>query len=131
MPSNTSIAILDGKASPLTHTFTPTRLDAVSGASYRDMSMSPMGVADTINYRMNDRPKVRQVSLSLRRPRAVTETVNGVTNTKMADFGSVGITVNVPVTWAEADIKDLRVMASKLLLDALVAAGVDRGEYTY
>ena len=131
MPSNANIAILDGKASPATHTFTPILLNSKDGALYRDLTVSPEGVGDRITYQMVMKPRLRIVKLSLMRPRAVTETVNGVVNTKMADFLSVGITVNIPTTWAEADIKDGRVMASKLLIDALVLAGIDTGAYVF
>lgn len=130
MPSNSTIVIADGKASPANHTFTPTKILGQT-AYYRDLTMSPVGVADTISMGVVDKAKVRQVKLSFVRPRAVTETVNGVVNTKMADFDSMGVVLNVPTTWAEADIKDSRVLLSNLLLNALVVAAVDTGAFVY
>jgi hypothetical protein len=93
--------------------------------------MSPVLVSDTATANLKESAKLRVVKVNLVRPRAVTETVNGVVNTKMADFMSVGITLNVPTTWASADIKDTRVMASNLLLDALVLAMTDQGAFVW
>lgn len=130
MPSNSTITVLDGKASPASHVFTPIRIIG-NVATYRDLSMSPAGVADTVIYSVADKAKIRQVKVSLMRPRAVTETVNGVVNTRMADYDAIGGTINVPLTWAEADIKDTRVMFGNLLVNALILAGIDTGAFVY
>jgi len=130
MPANAAIVINDGKASPASHTFTPIKVDG--GAAYfRDLSMSPAGVADTLIMSLKDTGKLRTAKISIVRPRAVTETVNGVVNTKVGDFASIGVVVNIPLTWAEADVKDCRVMTSNALLNALVLALVDQGAFVY
>lgn len=131
MPANASITLLDGKASPASHAFTPIRSTEAGGNTYRDQSMSPVGVADTINYKLTDLPKLRRIRATLLRPRAVSETVNAVVSTKKADFMSVTVEFNVPLTWSEADIKDSRVIAANLFANALIVAAVDRGEGSY
>jgi len=131
MPGIANVVVNDGKTTPVAHTFTPTKRNFIPGgmaSNFRDLSASNVDVADTLVIQQSDMKNMRKVRVRLTRPRAVSETVNGVTSVRKADFASVEVVAFVPNTWATADAKDMRVMMANALNNTLVVAGVDNGE---
>lgn len=123
-----AISLLDGKATPIAHMFTPIRNSDSQGILWRDQSVSPIGVADTLSLKSVEMPKLRRLSMTLLRPRAVTETALGVPSIRKGDFMSIAVVVNIPLTWSAADIKDSRLLALNAANNSLLAAAIDTGE---
>jgi hypothetical protein len=127
MPENGTIVVEDGKSTPEDHTFSPV---SVKGdiASYANFDESFVDGRETLRLAQAMKARLREVILTTIVPRVLSESINGVTVDRVADFATFKTTCLLPKTWDEADIKDVRVMHANALNDAIVLAAVDRGE---
>jgi hypothetical protein len=133
------ITIVDGKASPASHVFNP--VQSVDPATYSrngDASVPVVGqekVLLSLKNGANTSEAVNRAKITLLIP--VLETPAGGTPTgyvappKVAFFEQVNIEFLLPNRGTSDQRKDLRVMASNLLLNAQVVALVDTLEKPY
>lgn len=130
MPANAPIVINDGESTPVAHTMSP--MDKVAGKStYANLATAFVDGRETVSLAMGIKPKLREVVATLHIPRVLDETINGVTVSRVADFATLKVVGLLPKTWEEADLKNVRVLGSNLLLNAIVSAAFDRGESTW
>lgn len=130
MPSNAPIVIQDGKANPVSHTFSPVRLEP-GIASYANFAGTFQAGRETVTLGLKETAKLRTVKSTMIVPRVVQETVNSVTSSRVADYATVITTYLIPLTWSEADIKDARVLGQDLQGEAPVVASVEKGEFVW
>jgi hypothetical protein len=130
MADNAIIAVNDGESTPVTHSFSPKGIYGEI-AKYQNLATSFLEGRETLTVSLKDGGKVQRGETVLHLPRVLDETVNGVTVSRVADFATIRITGLFPPTWEEQDRKNGRVMASNLLLNAIVAAAFDNGEFVY
>jgi hypothetical protein len=127
MPANGTIVLADGESTPVDHTFSPMRVRG-DEASYANLSTTFVDGRETLRLNSVVKPKLREVTTTLIVPRVLSESINGVTVDRVADFMTVKCVALVPKTWDEADITNGRVLAANALQNAIVVAAVDRGE---
>lgn len=130
MASNAPIAVQDGQSTPVTHTFSGIKI-AGDVAYYDNRAEQVSNARETLELKMNVGPKVRTVKVQLRVPRAVDETVNGVTVKTVKDFATLKCDLLVPLAWSVAAAKDARVLMKNLLAHAVIEAMSDTGEFVW
>lgn len=127
MPANGTITVEDGESTPVDHVFSPMSVRG-SEASYANFATAFVDGRETVRLNQSMKTKIREVTTALVVPRVLSESINGVTVDRVADYMTVKVSYLVPKTWDEQDIENGRVMASNLGINAIVAAAVDRGE---
>jgi hypothetical protein len=80
---------------------------------------------------MKQNARIRTVDLNLKVPRIISEVLNGVTVSKVADFATCKATVLVPVDWATAEAMNARALLANILLHATVALATDEAEFVW
>lgn len=131
MASNTTISINDGAASPLAHVFSPQLIKNGDLALYQNLAESMVGGRETVTVGYSHADKVRRVTTQLRLPRVQTETVNGLSVRSVADFGMYNGVFLIPNGWLAAEAKNLRVLASNLMLNAIVTSLIESDEFVW
>lgn len=129
MPQNTSIVIADGASTPVSHTFSPSRIDANNVATFQErVSGVPVGYptltwslrapnGNGTTYRLIGKltqPKVATVTDSSGRP---------VVTTLYTNLGTVELVLSKESTKQERT--DLRILLSNLLKAAPIVSSVD------
>lgn len=132
MADNAPIAIDDGESTPVTHTMSP---KGIYGdlAKYHNLATSYVEGREQLSLQSKEAGKsaVRRVETVLHIPRVLDETINGVSQKRVADYMQVRTTYLVPTSWEEQDIENGRVMNSNLCVATAVANAVDKGEFVY
>lgn len=114
MPQLQSLAIYDGKTTPVLHTFIPESIDQNGVARLKESDGTPIGdQVVTVSLKKTDTKYRGRVVLVL--PSVVTETINGVSVPKVARTAYADLTVTFDQTSTIQERKD----ALALLSDAL------------
>lgn len=130
MASNAQIQLTDGLASPATHTFSPA---GVIGevARYQNAAETLLQGREILTVSRSVGKKTRDPSFGLYMPYVVDETMNSVTNRKVASFASIKVVAHVPFDWTPTMTKNLRVMAANAMLHATLVALMDQDEFVW
>lgn len=129
MPSNTSITIKDGASTPVDHVFSPTRIDANNIATFQErVSGVPIGYP-TITWSLRAPTKgssTYKVTGKLTQPKVIDVTDTSGKTVKTVDYVNLA---TVDFVFSEKSTKqerkDLRVLMSNLLINAVMAASAD------
>lgn len=129
MPSNQPIAIQDGAATPVTHTFSPTKIDANNIATFQErVTGVPVGYP-TLTWSLRA-PSAAATNYKLvgklTQPKVITVTDTSgksVVTVDYANLGTVELVVSIKSTKQER--KDLRLLMSNLLINSVIAASTD------
>jgi hypothetical protein len=112
MPAFAPIAIMDGASTPVSHTYTPNGRPA-GVAEFSEKDGVPVGDNSlTVSSKHGTREKV---SLRLRLPQVVSETINGVVSPKVARTAYVRMDFDFADTSTEAERTDAIALAASLL----------------
>lgn len=130
MAANAPIVINDGQSTPVAHTFSGIKIDG-NVALYDNRAEVFSAGRETLALRMKSNDRIRTTTATLKVPRVVEETINGVTVKKVADYMTIKVELLTPTTWASDDVQDGRVMTSNLLIHAVPAAMADDGEFVW
>jgi hypothetical protein len=130
MADNVPLVVADGESTPVSHTFSPR---GVSGdtAKYQNYAVTFAEGRETATLKVAEPKGLQKTEIVLLVPRVLDETINGVTVSRVADYGTFRVTCIVPKTWDEQDAKNLRVMGSNVLLVGPVADAIDKGEFVW
>lgn len=130
MPQNTSLIIKDGQATPLDHTFLPSRIDSNNIATFTERAASGIPVGQpTITWQV--RPSAtssatNKISGKLTVPKVVTTTdTSGKTVTSVDYINLATIELVTSTRSTKQERKDLRVLLSNLLLNTAIASTSD------
>lgn len=123
MSAIANIAINDGASTPVTHTFTP---NSTNPATYRNgnaaSSSGGLVYDETIKIGVKVEPNgISKVAIQMRLP----YDTSALSAEKPVMFEQVNIEFLIPGTSNSARRKDLRVLASNLLLNSQVVDSVD------
>lgn len=129
MADNANIVINDGV--PAAHTFTPIKILDGSVATYQNKTASIVSGRETLKIGLKTGALIRATDLNLKVPRTITEVLNGVNVSRVADYATCKATVLVPVDWTVAQCKDARVLLANALLNAIVASASDEAEFVW
>jgi hypothetical protein len=83
---------------------------------------------ETVRFSKKDGKTVEEHMVTLRRPKVVSTTVDGVTRSVVEDFGTVSIKLLVPPSWTPGERASLRLTAGGLLSVSPIEKLVDLGE---
>lgn len=130
MPSNSAIVLADSQATPVNHTFTPVKIkgDLASYCNYA--GTYPIG-RETLSVSMAENAKVRKVVITMKVPRVVVETINGVAQPSVPDYGMIKQEVFIPVTWNQAQAEDIIEMSANALKHSTLVGMGATGEFVY
>lgn len=131
MASNAPIIILDGATTPLSHTFDPA---GISGNTARWQNRSEVMVTgrETLVLVLSSNGKtVRTITATSRLPYVVDETMNAVTNRKVASFATLETRILVPTVWTPTQAKMALGLHSNLLKHATLRAMVEDDEFVW
>lgn len=128
MPQNTTITIKDGAATPADHVFSPTSILA-NLAQWNERSSGVLVGQPTITWSVRAPTKqsaTYKVTGKLSVPKVVTVTdTTGKTVTSVDYINLASLDIVVSERSSKQERKDLRVMLSNLLLNAVVASTID------
>lgn len=131
MAQNAAIVVPDAQGTPVNHTFTPVKIDR-DIASYKNYATATDSGRETLTFRMEDgKSTLRKVTLVLKVPRLITETINGVTVPSVPDYATAKAEVMVPKSWGITECENVSKMLAGALQNTLVVAGVKQGEFVY
>lgn len=130
MASNAPIVVNDGQASPVAHTFSPAGVIGES-ARYQNSAELLLQGREILTLSRSVGKKTRDPSFGLYMPYVVDETMNAVTNRKVASFASIKVVSHIPFDWTPAMTKNLRVLAANALLHATVVALMEQDEFVW
>lgn len=128
MPSNATISIYDGEATPVERDYDPIGIDS-GVAKYRDKGTEtfPPGQG-TATISMTENNTVRRVREQLRLNRVVTKTVEGVDFDAVADYGLAKVEFIVPVAWEQQAVDNLVTLTSNFIVASIPRGYVEEGE---
>lgn len=129
MPQNTTIVIKDGAATPVDHTFSPSKIDANNIASFQERTSGvPVGfptITWSLRAPVNNSPAYKIVG-KLTQPKVITTTDTSGKTVTSVDYQNLG---TVELVMSERSTKqertDLRVLLSNLLKATPIIASVD------
>jgi hypothetical protein len=121
-----AITLPDSQATPVDHVFTAVNVTPKK-VDYVNFDVDNAIGRESLSIGMDQTSKVRRVSLNLKDPRLITETINGVDVPSVPDYGLVQVTINVPNTWDYVDAEDLVEMTSQLFQDTNVIEAITKG----
>lgn len=130
MADNAIITVNDGASTPVAHAFEPSGIFG-EVAKYQNKAATSVAARETVQLKLKGSAKVRTLRVDLRIPRAVTETINGVSQTRVVDYASGIAEVIIPLEWTPAAAKNCRVMLANSLLHAAVGLMADEGEFVW
>lgn len=132
MPANAQITVKDGAATPVDHTFAPTRIDANNIATFQERTSGiPVGYP-TITWQLrapNAGGQTYKLSGKLTVPKVINTTDSSgkaVTSVDYTNLATVEMVVSQRSSFQER--KDLRVMLSNMLVNAAISASADNLE---
>lgn len=129
MPANAAIAIQDGAATPVTHTFSPTKIDANGIATFEErVSGVPIGYP-TITWSVRAPTKgssTYKVTGKLTQPKVIDVTDTSGKSVKTVDYVNLA-TVDLVVSnkSTKQERKDLRVLVANALMNTLLVTSAD------
>jgi len=129
MPANAAIAIQDGASTPVTHTFSPTKIDANGIATFEErVSGVPIGYP-TITWSVRAPTKgssTYKVTGKLTQPKVVDVTDSSGKTVKTVDYTNLA-TIDLVVSnkSTKQERKDLRVLVANALNNALLVTSAD------
>jgi hypothetical protein len=129
MPANAAIAIQDGASAPVTHTFSPTKIDANGIATFEErVSGVPIGYP-TITWSVRAPTKgssTYKVTGKLTQPKVVDVTDSSGKTVKTVDYTNLA-TIDLVVSnkSTKQERKDLRVLVANALNNALLVTSAD------
>lgn len=133
MPSNSTITIKDGKATPADHVFSPMRIDANNVATFNERSGDTLIGQPQLSWQVrspvNGNGETFKVAAKLSIPKVITTTDStgkAVTSVDYVQLGTVELVVSRRSTLQER--KDLRVLLANALLNATLASSADNVE---
>jgi hypothetical protein len=133
MPSNAPIAIFDGATTPVSHSFSPKAINGNIASFQEILSGVPIGYPVlTVSNRepVKGSAGVYRVTMKLVVPKVITTTdVSGKTVTSVDYSNSAEITLLLSERSSTQERKNIRVLASNLLMNASPAAVVDNLEF--
>nr|APG77118.1 hypothetical protein [Changjiang levi-like virus 3] len=129
MPANAAITISDGAATPVAHTFSPTKIDANNIATFQErVSGVPIGYP-TITWSVRAPTKgssTYKVTGKLTQPKVIDVTDTSGKSVKTVDYTNLAtIELVVSEKSTKQERKDLRTLASNALLNTLLVASAD------
>lgn len=124
MPQAANIVINDGASTPVAHTFVPSKVSDLTTSFFGPGTTLAGREKITIVRREATATVAGKVSIKLETP--VERVVDGATVVDYVDAGFLEFVVNPKSV--KQHRKDLRVLASNLLLNASVAACIDDGD---
>jgi hypothetical protein len=130
MADNVPLVVADGESTPVDHTFSPRGITGDT-AKYVNYAVTFADGRETVSMKLSEPKGLQKTELVLIVPRVLDETINGVTVSRVADYATVRVSAIVPKTWDTADIKNVRVMSSNLLLESPVADAIEKGEHVW
>lgn len=116
-----NIAIVDGKAAPVTHTFVPSKIGETTSVFYGPGATLAGRERITITRREATATVAGKVSIKLETP--IERTVDGTVRVEYS-LASYQEFVLAPMS-VKQDRKDLRLLSANLLLNPLVVACID------
>lgn len=129
MPQNTTIAIQDGAATPVTHTFNPQSIDSNGVATYKErVSGVPIGQPQlSLSVRAPaGNSTTYKVTGRLTMPQVVETTDSAGKTVKSVDYAPLGTFEFVlPVKADKIDRTNIRVLLSNALKNATVVSMID------
>lgn len=129
MPSNAAIAIADGATTPVTHTYSPTKIDMNNIATFQErVSGVPIGYP-TITWSLRAPTKggsTYKLSGKLTQPKVIDVTDTSGKTVKTVDYVNLA---TVELVLSEKSTKqertDIRVLMSNLLKNAVIVTSSD------
>lgn len=131
MPATTSIVLMDGKSTPVSHTFSPKAIDR-GNASFQDLAAPTIIGRDELSLVTADASGGNAVKVTVRLRRPFTETVTDSAgkSTVSVKYQYLGvIELYLPKAGTAAERDDMRTIMSNALVDASVAAVIDNIEW--
>lgn len=127
MASNASFTINDGTDD---HVFSPAGIDG-NTATYQNKAESFIPGRETAVLKRRSGNAVREVTQTIRVPKVVTETINGVDMPKVASFGTVQYKVLVPKDWTPTEIALLNAIGQGSVSTAAFVAAAEEDEWVW
>ncbi len=129
MPQNTTIAIKDGAATPVTHNFLPSKIDANGVATFQErISGTPIGyptITWSVRAPTSGSPTYKVVG-KLVVPKVISTTDSSGKAVVSVDYENLG-TVNFALSnkSSKQERTDMRVLMSNLLVNTVIQSTVD------
>lgn len=130
MASNATLSIVDGAITPLTHAFDPAGI-ADQTARYQNRAEVLVGGRETLVVTLKGGKTVRTIEIQLRVPYVVDETMNAVTNRKVASFATGKVVILVPVTWTPTQAKAFKGLLANAVSNAVIAKMIEEDEFVW
>lgn len=127
MAQNASFTINDGTTD---HVFAPSGIEG-SKASYQNKAEDYIPGRETAVLSHRTGKTVREVTMTIRIPKVVTETLNGVDVAKVASFGSMSIKALVPLDWTPTETGVLLSIAAGVPSVAAYTAAATEDEWVW
>jgi hypothetical protein len=127
MADNASFTINDGT---LDHTFVPSGVDG-STVSHQNKARDYIPGRETSVMRSKQGKTLREVSMTIRIPKVITETINGLDVSRVHSFGSITVKVVVPVDWAPSETEVLLALGAGVPAVPAFAAMAAENEGTW
>lgn len=131
MASNASLVIADGATSPANHTFDPAGINGIT-AKFQNRAETLVTGRETLQLSLkSDGKAVRTVTATLKVPYVVDETMNAVTNRKVASFFTAKLELLVPVTWTPTQARAARGLIASLVSHQTFRSMVEDDEFVW
>jgi hypothetical protein len=119
MPNLANVVLTDRKATPVAHTFTPQGITPAGVATVIESSGVPVGNSKlSVSHRVAPASGKHKTELKLAIPVVVNETINGVTNPRVARTAYADVTFTFEATSTTAERNDLVGMLESALKPA-------------
>jgi len=131
MPANAAIVLADSQPTPVNHTYTPSKIKGDVAEYINYTGDYPLGRETLTLSCAESGQKLRKVVLTLKVPRVVVESINGVNVSSVPDYGMMKIEAYVPLTWTQAQAEDLLEIGANGAKHATVVGMGARGEFVW
>lgn len=131
MPANANIVINDGAATPVAHTFKPSRIDGDVAIFFEDKTSLIGRPKLTVGVRnVATGGDAHKVQIRVTQPKVITttdQTGKSVTSVDYEDLGTIELMYSKRGSASER--KDLRVLLSNALMNGSIGQVIDNGEF--
>lgn len=131
MADNATISINDGQTVPVAHAFDPILIKDGAVATYQNRTALIVSGREQFRVGLKVGTSVRTVDLNLKVPRIISEVLNGVTVSRVADFATCKATIIVPTDWTVADCKNAQFLLGNACLHATIGKMVQDAEFVW
>jgi hypothetical protein len=130
MSNNAPFVLNDGTSD---HTFDPAGFEGTgnSRALFQNKAETYIPGRETAVLSRKQSAALREVSMTVRVPRVITETLNSVDVKKVRDFATLQLRVLVPKDWESSDITELLTMGADVPAVAQVVAAAADNEWPW